>query len=85
MVKNPPVKQETQVQSLGQEDTLKKEMAIHLIILAWEIPGRLQSSSVQFSCSVMSDSLLPHGLQHPRLPWPSPTPGVYSNSCPLSW
>ena len=41
-------------------------------------------SSVQFSCSVMSDSLQPHGLQHSRLPCPSPTPGVYSNSCPLS-
>ena len=32
----------------------------------------------------MSNSLLPHGLQHTRLPWPSPTPGSYSNSCPLS-
>ena len=40
--------------------------------------------SVQFSCSVMSDSLWPHGLQHARLPCPSPTPRVYSNSCPLS-
>ena len=41
-------------------------------------------SSVQFSCSVMSDSLRPHGLQHARPPCPSPTPGVYPNSCPLS-
>ena len=40
-------------------------------------------SSVQFSCSVVSLSLLPHGLQHTRPPCPSPTPGVYSNSCPL--
>ena len=40
---------------------------------------------VQFSCSVMSDSLWPHGLQHARLPCPLPTPGAYSNSCPLSW
>ena len=39
---------------------------------------------VQFSHSVMSDSLLPHGLQHVRLPCPSPTPGAHSNSCPLS-
>ena len=37
-----------------------------------------------FSRSVMSDSLWPHGLQHARLPCPSPSPGVYSNSCPLS-
>ena len=41
-------------------------------------------SSVQFSRSVMSDSLWPHGLQHAKFPCPSPTPGVYSNSCPLS-
>ena len=40
--------------------------------------------SVQFSRSVVSDSLWPHGLQHARPPCPSPTPRVYSNSCPLS-
>ena len=37
-----------------------------------------------FSCSVVSSSLQPHGLQHTRLPCPSPSPGVCSNSCPLS-
>ena len=42
------------------------------------------SDSVQFSGSVMSDSLWPHGLQHTRFPRPSPTPGAYSNSCPFS-
>ena len=42
-------------------------------------------SSIQFSCSDISDSLRPHGLQHIRLPCPSPTPRVYSNSCPLRW
>ena len=41
--------------------------------------------SVQFSLSVVSDSLWPHGLQHTRPPCPSPTHRVYSNSCPLSW
>ena len=35
-------------------------------------------------CSVVSDSLWPHGLQHARLPCPSPNPGAYSNSCPSS-
>ena len=40
-------------------------------------------SSVQFSRSVVSDSLQPHGLQHIRPSCPLPTPGVYSNSCPL--
>ena len=39
----------------------------------------------QFSCSVMSNSLWPHGLQHSRLPCPSLTPEACSNSCPLSW
>ena len=41
-------------------------------------------SSVQFSCSVVSDSLRSHGPQHARPPCLSPTPGVHSNSCPLS-
>ena len=44
----------------------------------------MKESSVQFSHSVMSDSLRPHGLLHSRLPCASPIPGVYSNSCPLS-
>ena len=91
MVKNPHVmdSQEMLVRSLGQEDPLEKELAIHSGILAWRIPwtqepGGLQSrgsqrlrddfSSIQFSRSVMSNSLQPHGLQHARLlcPWDSP-------------
>ena len=44
----------------------------------------LVGSSVQFSRSVVSDSLRPHESQHARLPCPSPTPGVYSNLCPSS-
>ena len=46
--------------------------------------SQVQFSSVQFSRSVVSDSLQPHELQHARLPCPSPTPGVHSNSCPSS-
>ena len=42
------------------------------------------SFSIQFSHSVMSNSLRPHGLQHTRLPCPSPTPRTCSNSCPLN-
>ena len=42
------------------------------------------SNRVQFSHSVVSDSLWPHGLQHSRLPCPSPTPRAHSNSCPSS-
>ena len=45
----------------------------------------IRKTSVQFSHSVMSSSLQPHGLQHTRLTCPSPAPGVYANSCPLSW
>ena len=52
MVKSLPAVQETQVRSLGQEDTLEKEMATHSSILAWKIPwteehGRLQSTGLQ--------------------------------------
>ena len=44
----------------------------------------IRVSSVQFSCSVVSESLQPHGLQHARPPCPSPTPRVYWNACSLS-
>ena len=50
-------------------------------------PGLLPISStllLSFSCSVVSDSLQPHGLQHARLPCPSPSPRVCSNSCPVN-
>ena len=50
-----------------------------LLFIFHELP------SVQFSHAVVSDSLWPHGLQNARLPCSSPTPGAYSNSCPLSW
>ena len=44
---------------------------------SFPLPMSVQFSSVQFSLSVVSDSLRPHGLQHTRPPCPSPTPGVY--------
>ena len=46
--------------------------------------GHCLISSVQFSRSVVSDSLRPRESQHARPPCPSPTPGVHSNSCPSS-
>ena len=52
----------------------------HIPLPRW-VPGK----SVQFSCSVMSDSLWPHEWQHARPPCPSPAPGVYSDSSPSSW
>ena len=54
----------------------------HCIFYYWDFIQH--SSSDQFSCSVVSDSLRPHEQQHARPPCPSPTPGVYSNPCPLS-
>ena len=45
---------------------------------------RIYPESVQLSCSIMSNSLWPHELQHARPPCPSPTPGVHPNPCPLS-
>ena len=48
MVKNLPVMQETQVQSLGQEDALEKEMATHSSILGWRIPWTEEPSGLQF-------------------------------------
>ena len=52
----------------------------------WSFSLNISSSpSVQFSHSVLSDSLQPHGLKHARPPCPSPTPGVYPNPCAWSW
>ena len=53
-----------------------KRFIIYFLKMYW--------TSIQFSRSVMSDSLQPHGLQHGRPPCPSPAPGVHSDSCPLS-
>ena len=47
--------------------------------------GSLKKRCLLFSCSVMSSCLQPHGLQQARFPCPSPSPGVCSNSSPLSW
>ena len=54
-----------------------------LVVMKWCL--HCGFDSVQFGCSVMSDSFWPHGLQHPRLPCPSRNPGACSNSCPSSW
>jgi len=50
-----------------------------------EPQGKPPKEMVQFSFSVVSDSLWPHGLQHTRPPCPSPSPEACSKSCPLSW
>ena len=53
------------------------------ILYRWATWESLSLTLLLFSCSVMSDSLGPHGLQHMRPPYPSPSPEVCSNSCPL--
>ena len=55
-----------------------------ILTIRWKITQSEDTSSVQFSRSVVSDSLRPHESQHARPPCPSPTLGVYSNSCPSS-
>ena len=56
----------------------------HHLAMSHELENNIKlPSSVQFSCSVMSEWLRPHGLQHTEPPCPSTTPRVYSNSCPL--
>ena len=55
------------------------------VLQANSLPSKLPWKHHQFSCSVMSNSLWLHGLQHTRLPCPSPTPRAYSSSSPLSW
>ena len=59
-------------------------MTYDTVILILDVSPPRGSSSVQFSRSVVSDSLRPHESQHARPPCPSPTPGVHSNSCPSS-
>ena len=79
---------------------IRKEFRLFFCVMYWQIPriilhgycwaeagfkaAPVYSGSVQFSRSVMSDSLRPHGLQHARPPCLSPTPGVHSHSCALS-
>ena len=58
---------------------------LYLILrISLGVLGCWENTSVQFSCSVLSDSLQPHELQHARPPCPSPTPKVHPNPCPLS-
>ena len=74
-----------------QKSLLKKvkeeseKVDLKLSIQKTEIMASGSISSVQFSCLAMTDCLWPHGLQYARPPCPSPTPRIYSNSCPLSW
>ena len=64
-------------------DKINVSVLFSQIILGFSLSSFILSS-VQFSCSVMSNSLWPRGLQHARLPCPSPTPRACSNSCPSS-
>ena len=58
----------------------RNKFIYHKSTIEWHV-----CNQIQFSCSVISDSLQPHGLQHAKFPCPLPTPRAYSNSCPSSW
>ena len=60
------------------------QILTYLTFLSQSLSGISNTTSVQFSHSVLSDSLRPHELQHTRLPCPSLSPGAHSNSCPSS-
>ena len=62
----------------------KQNGVLWFLYWLYSVPSSFQVS-VQFSCSVVSDSLRPHEPQHARPPCPSPTPRVHPNPCPLSW
>ena len=82
----PPVHRVLGMRSIPSTDNNGEGLAFKssLDLLLKEKESRFWSVG-QFSPSVVSDSLRPHGLQHTRPPCSSPTPRVYSNSCPLSW
>ena len=82
----------TWIQSQKQQNDLcLQSKPFNIIVLKVYVPmsnteeAEVEWFSVQFSHSVVSDSLGPHESQHTRLPCPSPTPGVHPNSCPSSW
>ena len=65
---------------------MRDERLIRQVILRVVVSSKAMGSSVQFSRSVVSNSLRPHESQHARPPCPSPIPGVYSDSCPsIRW
>jgi len=66
--------------SISRELSSKK----YLVFLSVNMLSMTLHLLLLLCCSVMSDSLQPHGLQHTRLPCPSPSPRACSNSCPLS-
>ena len=72
------------VREIKQWDSMANQHATKCLRTWFEswIEEVREGSVSQFSRSVVSNSLWPHGMQHSRLPWPSPTPRACSNSCP---
>ena len=75
--------------SSNSRDCFHTFWIVLLINLPYSITGWIKQENVclllLFSHQVLSDSSQPHGLQHPRLPCPSPSPGICPSSCPLHW
>ena len=70
--------------SRQQRATVEYRETIQYSVVTYMGKESEKNGSVQFSHSVVSDSLQPHELQHARPPCPSPKPGVHTNSCPSS-
>ena len=77
----------------SREDGLRQQFTVDITRLCWNLQNKncqtgntcfVLGLPVLFSCSVVPGSLRPHGLQHARLPCPSLSPRVFSDSCPLS-
>ena len=79
-----PIRDNVKEAVLGEDDFKLTVGYHHGDIILVSNMYQIIRGSVQFSRSVVYDSLWPHGLQHVRPPCPSPTPRVYTNSCPLS-
>ena len=83
--KKPNIKLENEKTTWKDHFAKKDIQMVHLYVGKWnDVQHHWPFSSVQFSRSVVSDSLRPHESQHARPSCPSPTPRVHSNSCPLS-
>ena len=72
------------IEMLFKVETTMPATAFYLVVFPRKQQFKQCFSSVQFSLSVVSNSLQPHEPQHSRPPCPSPTPGVHPNPCPLS-
>ena len=85
VVKNLPAMQETRVQSLGQEDSLEKEMSTQSSILAWEIPRTEKPGGIQFMGWAKRQDLEQHGISSTFIEKDYPFPNMLYCYAVISW